>query len=77
MSGFITLDTPICYVQAPDKKTSRDAHPTNKFGMKEITSITPVKEYFTDNTFELYIRIVAMYLCSITKRQSTKQERLP
>ena len=77
MSGFIILDTPICYVKAPDKKPSHDAHLTNKFEMKEITSITAVKEYFTDNTFELYITIVAMYLCSITKRQSTKQERLP
>jgi len=45
--------------------------------MKEITSITAVKRYFTDNTFELYNTIVAMHFCSITRRQSTKQEQLP
>ena len=45
--------------------------------MKEITSITAVKQYFTDNTFELYITIVVMHFCSITKRQSTKKEQLP
>jgi hypothetical protein len=33
MSGFIILDvTPICYVQAQDKKTSHDAHLSNKLG---------------------------------------------
>jgi hypothetical protein len=32
MSGFIILDVlPICYVKVPDKKTSHDAHLTNKF----------------------------------------------
>jgi len=35
MSGFIILDiTSIRYVKAPDKKTSHDAHLTNKFGKK-------------------------------------------
>jgi len=67
MTGFITLDTPICYVKAPDKKTSHDAHLNNKFGIKEITSITAVKEYFTDNTFELHITIVAMYFAQLPK----------
>jgi len=33
ISGFIILDvTPICYVEAPDKKTSHNAHLSNKFG---------------------------------------------
>jgi hypothetical protein len=45
--------------------------------MKEITSITAVKEYFTENTFELYTTIVVMHLSSVTKRQSRKQEQLP
>ena len=35
--------------------------------MKEITSRTVVKEYFTDNTFELHITIVAMYFAQLPK----------
>jgi hypothetical protein len=78
MSGFIILDvTPICYNKAPQKRTSHDAHLANNSEMKEITSITTVKEYSTDNTFEWYITIVVVHFSSITKRQSTKQEQLP
>jgi len=36
-----------------------------------------VKEYFTDNTFELYNTVVVMQFYSNTKRQSTMQEQLP
>ena len=41
------------------------------------TSISAVKEYFTDNTFELYNTVVVMQFYSNTKRQSTMQEQLP
>jgi hypothetical protein len=37
MPGFIILDvTPICYVKAPDTKTSDDVHLTNKFGKLKL-----------------------------------------
>ena len=52
-----------------------DANLTYKFG-NEIILITAAKEYFSYNTFELYITIVVMHFCSITKRQSTKQQQL-
>jgi hypothetical protein len=50
---------------------------TIKSEIKEITSVTVVKEYFTDNTSEFYITIVVIHFCSIIKRQSTKQKQLP
>jgi hypothetical protein len=75
MSGFIILDvTSIRYVKATDKKTSHDAHLHNKL---KRTSMSAVKEYFTDNTFQLYNTIVVMQFYSNTKRQSTMQELLP
>jgi len=43
----------------------------------ERTSISAVKEYFTDNTFQLYNTTVVMQFCSNTKPQSTMQEQLP
>jgi len=76
MHCFIVLPFSLKYLtnaeyiaKAPEKKP----HLTNS-KIKQITSITAVTQYLTDNTFQLYITTVVMHFYPITKRQSTKQE---
>jgi hypothetical protein len=50
--------------------------PTNS-EVKEINSNTALKEYYTDNTFQVFFTVVVMHFCSITKPQSTNFLRWP
>jgi hypothetical protein len=56
----------VCYVTLRHqirKPVMMHTYPTNS-EIKEINLITVLKEYFTDNTFELCITIVVIHFCS-------------